>query len=346
MNAQAKGPASGDQLVEEKASTREPASGTQGAAGWQLVSDQLQDGCAWFPVVVGCEPAVVWVDESRKWNPRAWAFRLEDGQWKSFANTELPFSSFVTNLGSRADGSSGLFAATTVSSRGLIVAIELSGFRNTDMKYSPAPDGWKGYVIVAMALIWSLISGIILALVATLLMCRDSARFEFGLQSVELASVGERGCARMIDILLILTTTFEVVRGLVSLLGLDWRTTSEAIAVKMFDHPSVSIAKQIAVAALGCLVVGFVLIVVMQARLSVTPGKWICRLRTVRATLRPCGISRSLMRELLLFLDCLYLFSWTPGILCIYFSKCRQRLGDHLADTLVVRAPSLEQPLK
>jgi len=40
-------------------------------------------------------------------------------------------------------------------------------------------------------------------------------------------------------------------------------------------------------------------------------------------------------------LPCLNTATWTPGILAIAFTESRQRLGDLVADTIVIRANSL-----
>jgi uncharacterized RDD family membrane protein YckC len=82
------------------------------------------------------------------------------------------------------------------------------------------------------------------------------------------------------------------------------------------------------------------MLVIMQAR-GATPGKWLCGIRTLQTTLQPCGFARSLARELLLCVDNVNFVAWTPGILCIALTDCRQRIGDLVADTLVVEVRSL-----
>jgi uncharacterized RDD family membrane protein YckC len=78
--------------------------------------------------------------------------------------------------------------------------------------------------------------------------------------------------------------------------------------------------------------------VVTQARYGVTPGKLLCGLRVVRTTLRPCGMARALLRDLLLLIDTAFLLNLVPGITSILTTGCRQRLGDLAADTIVVRS--------
>lgn len=74
-----------------------------------------------------------------------------------------------------------------------------------------------------------------------------------------------------------------------------------------------------------------------QARNGTTVGKWLLGLRTLRTTGRPCGLARSILRELLLCIDSLMLLCWLPGAISIVLTSRSQRLGDLAADTVVVR---------
>jgi uncharacterized RDD family membrane protein YckC len=84
---------------------------------------------------------------------------------------------------------------------------------------------------------------------------------------------------------------------------------------------------------------GILVLSVMQGLWGVTPGKWLCNIRTFRTTLRPCGPLRAVARELLIYVDGLFLAVWLPGVLSIAFTKNWQRLGDLAADTIVVVNP-------
>ena len=76
--------------------------------------------------------------------------------------------------------------------------------------------------------------------------------------------------------------------------------------------------------------------IILEGGFGITPGKWLCGIRTLRTTLRPCGVLRALARELMIYVDSMLLFIWLPGILTIAFTKNRQRLGDLVSDTVVV----------
>lgn len=84
--------------------------------------------------------------------------------------------------------------------------------------------------------------------------------------------------------------------------------------------------------------VGSVLFIsVMQGLWGVTPGKWLCGIRTLRTTLRPCGVLRAVTRELAVYIDSLLLITWAPGVISIALTRNWQRLGDLAAETIVVR---------
>jgi len=122
--------------------------------------------------------------------------------------------------------------------------------------------------------------------------------------------------------------------------GFDWFSLAEALNLKV-DHPTIQVAIRV-VQAMGLwLAIAVSLLVVMQGQWGVTPGKLCCRLRTLRTSLKPCGFAASLARELVMCVDASNFFCWTPGILSIALSNYRQRLGDLVADTIVVEAKSL-----
>ena len=83
--------------------------------------------------------------------------------------------------------------------------------------------------------------------------------------------------------------------------------------------------------------------VLVEGRYGITPGKWLLGLRTVRTTLRPCGFARGLVRNVLYYVDLPLLLTPLPAAVSLMFSDHRQRLGDRVADTIVVRAGSMRE---
>ncbi len=93
---------------------------------------------------------------------------------------------------------------------------------------------------------------------------------------------------------------------------------------------------------LGSLAVWFALVAV-EGAWGVTPGKWLCGLRTLRTTLRPCGLARTILRDALVWLDIPLLLTPIPAAISCVLSPYRQRWGDRFADTVVVEAESLRE---
>ena len=331
--------------VPASALTPENADGV--AEGWLLVADNLTQDTSWYRVVVDGKPAVILIHDPTTLSPMANALRMEEGRWTEFASTELPFRAFALEAGSREDGSMAYLSTGTPLGRSRVLAIQPTGFRLTQLDQTNALSGLDGYIMIAVYLVWSLLMGLVLATLATILMCRDGARYEFGSQTVSLASVWERGTARTVDMILILLGAAGVFYQMNQTLRPDWGTFLEAILPSdkgerpFLHHPSVAAPSQIFSAILGCLIGLTLLFIVLQGRYGFTPGKWICGLRLKRTTLRPSGFSRSLLRELSMCVDCFNLACWTPGILSIAFTSHRQRIGDIVSDTIVIRRRSL-----
>lgn len=75
---------------------------------------------------------------------------------------------------------------------------------------------------------------------------------------------------------------------------------------------------------------------VCEGAVGITPGKWQLGIRTMRSDLRRCSMARSLLRTLLIWLDLPLLLTPLPAAVSIALSKQNQRLGDRIADTVVV----------
>ncbi len=75
-----------------------------------------------------------------------------------------------------------------------------------------------------------------------------------------------------------------------------------------------------------------------------TLGKRLLKLRVLRADGVPVGWGPSLLRNLLRFVDALP-FAYTVGLLAMLCTRNFQRIGDLLADTVVVHDPGVNRPL-
>ena len=79
----------------------------------------------------------------------------------------------------------------------------------------------------------------------------------------------------------------------------------------------------------------------VEGRCGITCGKALVGIRTVSSTLRPCGFARALLRDLLYCIDIPLLVTPLPASISIVLTEHRKRLGDRVADTLVIVAGSV-----
>jgi uncharacterized RDD family membrane protein YckC len=150
----------------------------------------------------------------------------------------------------------------------------------------------------------------------------------FGKRTMIQASVLRRAFARGIDLLI---TVFPSVfwTSVVMDAHLQIEQQSTSIGLK---NPLLIVGFSI----LGVWIAGILILSFMEGIWGITPGKWLCGIRTLRTTLRPCGFLRAFARELLVYVDSVFLMIWLPGVLLIAFTPNWQRLGDLTADTVVV----------
>lgn len=321
-----------------------PSNRSSEAAGWQsVVSDVPKPPNGWWDtLMVDGEPGVLIVDASRPDRVVASAVRREGARWLKFASCELPLGTIWCHVVPALDRSKSYVIAVTGLYSTHILEIDDNGIRPTVIRRI-GDEGIRSLDVVAgMASlpVLFLCFGLILAAGTTGLMRRfTNPMYGSGRQTVRMASVWRRGVARVIDLGLIAVTTLFL--GWLLTRTLDWSSFVEALNLRIY-HPTVARAVWAATWMNVWLIAAYAVLVAMQARWGLTPGKWLCGLRTLRTTLKQCGFARSLVREVVLSVDACHFLCWTPGIVCIALTDCRQRLGDLVADTIVVEAASLK----
>jgi uncharacterized RDD family membrane protein YckC len=297
-----------------------------------------------FGILVSGHPAALIVDRSDPGAMVGHLFRFEGRQWVEFATQTFPFGTVAIRTVVSQDGLSSLIVATTSTGAAHVYEVDASSVRlmsgnQAFTAHSFVAGHWlanaMGVLCVASML------GAFLGFGTTLLMWFDNRpNYGFGTQNVRLAAIERRGVARIIDLGLIAFSTAALAWWLTR--HLDWLSLAEAMNLQL-PHPAVQSATRTAWTLIVWLMTCQALLVIGQARWGLTIGKWCCGLRTQQSTLRPCGIARSLVRELVFWVDVCGLLCWTPGIVSMALTERRQRLGDLVADTLVVEAASLQR---
>jgi uncharacterized RDD family membrane protein YckC len=339
------------EIPEELPSNVAASHADEQAEGWSLVWD-ARELYAWHPdysgnlpqflvdgaMLAGGQPAALIIDDTNFNSPIAHIYTFDGQIWTDVVQKTLPFGTTELRVATCRNGQKSFFTAITSLRASNDYEVDDTGCR---MVKTTAPSSARIQQALGMfglpAL--SLILGCLLGIGTSFLMSWfTKSDYGFGILHVKLSSLRRRGIARLIDIALIVFSTFML--GVFLTLGLDWRSLAEALNLRV-DHPTIHFALRVA-SILGSWLAVIVLgLVIVQGRWGLTPGKWWCGLRTLRTTLRPCGFARSLAREVVMCIDTCTLLCWTPGILCIAFTNCRQRFGDLVADTIVVQNRSL-----
>ncbi len=96
------------------------------------------------------------------------------------------------------------------------------------------------------------------------------------------------------------------------------------------------------------LLVFFLYYIVLEGALGTTIGKMAAKIKVVREDGSPCGFGPAVVRNVLRVVDALP-FLYIIGIILVSRSDKKQRLGDRLAKTVVIKpsqAPSMPLPLR
>ena len=223
-------------------------------------------------------------------------------------------------------------------------------------------------ILAAVLFAWLLHVVVLIGGAAWLTRGTVRADFEFGIQRVTLAPLWRRTFATAIDVVLLLVMLCLLWQ--LCFLGsvLEWAPSGDRqLAQSLLDveqqlfsgrggggFPGALFGSPIgwlvqglksAPEFLGVVVVAMFAFcgakVYLEGRFGITPGKWLLGLRTVRTTLRPCGVGRAIVRNVLYCFDIPFLLTPLPAVLSLMLSEHRQTLGDRAADTLVIRAGSI-----
>lgn len=296
----------------------------------------------WVVGVLNGEPVVVTTSSAPTTpfqNTSLITYREKNGTWEKSAEQSSPG---LMNLFAVSDGRKSYVGGSSFAQTVRIHELLDNQLRPTGTVLKAPVMGFQEplqrWIILFHCVFWP--SLVILALILSRLMSTHlPSTYEFGLTTVTLASVTRRILARLIDLIIYAAGNFLIVRSF----GL---TSQEDVAKNMdkfFDNGPQGMMSYIALILLivfGWMMLYLLIISIFQARWGVTLGNWICGIRTVRTTLRPCGFFRAFFRELLMILDIIFSgLSMFLISLILALNTNRQRLADMVADTIVIRKP-------
>ena len=176
-------------------------------------------------------------------------------------------------------------------------------------------------------------TGLLVLGIGGLMRLHRKPEYLYGKRNVILASLMKRAIARGIDFVL---TVFP------ALFWLSVVMNDDTINKLQQQTSQVGIQNPLVLVLLSIIGMWFGITLVlcyMEGFYGFTPGKWLMGIRTLRTTLRRCGMLRSFARELLVYVDGLFFLTWLPGVLLIALTPHWQRMGDLTADTIVINDP-------
>jgi uncharacterized RDD family membrane protein YckC len=265
----------------------------------------------WTVVDLGGEPAAFCIDRGEPNVPIVGFKRGPDG-WKEFFRYEAFFGTEV--------------GVVPTGGRDFVVLVE--GFPGDTRVVRESGRGFHfpmmfTWLTVALSA-WSLLVPLLLALVLSRIVTKSSSPdVEGAPRPARYATLTRRGAAHIVD---------TILQSLPLWIGL-------AIFV---SEPSRILTKSGFMAAIavycGTFVfwgLAWVAFTFMEGWTGRTPGKWLCGIRVVKLDLTPCGLGPAFLRNLLRIGDAF--MNYVVGLASAAITERRQRLGDLVAKTIVIR---------
>jgi len=289
-----------------------------GGSDWETVRPEVT---TWSALVRGGRPAAVVAT-----GERLHLLARGDGGWRE--ERSAPFATHSVSLFEAFEETPG--AAPAILTSGPFGGLRLRSFEQTGLAdrlriegISPFPGvmvGWMWLAQTAPALLSLVLAVVLSALMRT----HRVGEAQVGTETVAYASLTRRAISQLVDAAIAFAPLALVGYSLFS--GFEDLTEGPQFVFRVFGA--------MAGAAVWLLLV-LVAFSVGEGRWGVTPGKWVTGIRVVGTDLRPCGLGRAFVRNLLKMVD--GFFNYLIGILMVAFTPQWQRLGDLAARTIVIR---------
>ncbi|WP_010586632.1 RDD family protein [Schlesneria paludicola] len=230
---------------------------------------------------------------------------------------------------------------------------------------------WQ-YLLAGLLVAWMLHYLIMLVASACLAIDVPRSRYECDMHTATIAPIWRRVGGATIDLLVFVVTLIAVWYGLTAVSGVPWtdaddvRTADQLNEIHYFTEACLGMVNRMELVSdryleqmlttmtrslsdgagfyarwigLALVVCGFKWIV--EAYRGITLGKWLFGTRTASSTLTHPGLLGVSLRTALCPFDFFFLLTPIPAIAFMWLSSQHRRLGDHCADTIVIRAGSI-----
>jgi uncharacterized RDD family membrane protein YckC len=294
---------------------------------WESWEPVCASETSWTTVAIQGEPAVFRLG-TEEWRRRVEGYRRQDGKWRSFSDVGIPGNAEELGVAVPPPGEKWILVLRPGEGRVRFLEVEGSKIlRTRRVGAITFPKRqfaylWGGFLVGNQVSLWAFV-----AIVSCLVQSWRRPEYRSSQGSAIHASVLRRAAAGVLDSIL-LSLPPLIVLGVIYRrpTGVEWFSSDPRFAVAIFA---------LVLGGLAWWVVSLVLISFLQGKWGWSPGQYLVRIRALGTDLRPCGFGRGLVRNLLLFLD--GYFSYLVGVVTVAVTENRQRVGDLLAKTVVLR---------
>lgn len=289
-----------------------------GISDWETVSPEVT---TWSALVRAGRPSAVVATADR--------LRLlvrGEGGWQE--ERSAPFASHTVSLFEAFDEAPD--EAPTILTSGPFGGLRLRSMEQSGLTDRLRIDGSSPFPGVMIAWMWiaqtapALLSLVLAVVLSALMRTHRVGAVHIGTETVTYASLTRRAISQLADAAIAFAPLALLGYSLFS--GFEDLTEGHQFVFRVFGAMA---------GAAVWLVLVLVAFSVGEGRWGVTPGKWATGIRVVGSDLRPCGLGRAFVRNLLKMVD--GFFNFLIGILMVAFTPQWQRLGDLAARTIVIR---------
>ncbi len=257
--------------------------------------------------------------------------RLRDGEWTEPVEQEQ--RGMLTDIHTAVDeeGRAHIFGQSFMFMDFRTMMYTIEGDRIAD----PIKIGASGFPFFGKMMLLPYIGAYLVPILTTLIMAIGATifmgRYRTGSHPtaagpVPYASVLRRAVAQIVD-LMIVNIPFAVLAAVL------YKAGSEKIFTIMEEHFVFMLLGFFAFLGLF-FIWGILYFTIPEGLWGLTPGKMLVKIRVLGEDMRPCGIGRALLRNILKIVD--GFFNFLVGIIVVAFTENWQRVGDLVARTIVI----------
>ncbi len=292
---------------------------------WQPVGKISHE---WYPVLLGGMPALFIPRHNKGALESLEAVRLKEGKWEKFFHED---SLIITSLAVFPEKQPDVFVLAIQSMPFSLKLQKVENGKVTEtVKHGsgfPFPSGMMAMMFIPH--LFQFLFPLLLAVTLSAFMKKHRVCiFRSGESKMYFASLTKRAFSQIIDSIVLLAPM-----GTAYLLMFSMFFDFEEM-FKMMTGGKIFIFLGLMMFGFFWIILCFVLFSILEGKYGITPGKWVMGIRVLGTDMKPCGIGRGFIRNILKIVD--GFFNFMIGIMIVAYTENWQRLGDMAARTVVL----------